>query len=538
MRKIFTNGKFFTFDPYKPRVEAVVVENGRIIDMGDQNQIMAYWGRLNTEVINLEGQTVTPGLTDSHVHMSAIAINLLNLDVTGVTSKEEMLQKIGERASNLLPEEWLVGRGWDENLFADGSIPTIAELDHVAPHNPLFIPRVCGHAALVNSKALEICQYHPGMSMPQGGTIVIDERTKQPTGLILESASELFKRHIPNHTLEDLKFALRQAIQFAIAKGLTSVHTNDTSFLGGLHHTYQIYDELLNKEKLGLRCNLLIDHDYIGDLREAGMYTGFGNQTLQIGAIKLFADGAFGRRTALLNDPYYDAPLQYGEAMHTNEELYEIVRMARELSMPVAVHTIGDKALENVLDILDQFPAVDYRDRLIHVQVLRQELIPRLAKRSRIADIQPRFVVGDFPWVEERLGPERMQLAYAWKTLMESGVICAGGSDSPVEPVDPLLGIHAAVTRKAPGDTHAGWNIKEKLSMYEAFKLFTEMGAYPTNEETTKGTISRGKLADMTVYSNHPFEMDDSDELLDTVIEMTIIGGEIKYQKAGQQQKI
>ncbi len=253
---------------------------------------------------------------------------------------------------------------------------------------------------------------------------------------------------------------------------------------------------------------------------------------MQIGAVKIFADGAFGRRTALLSEAYHDAPNSFGEAMYSHDELSDIIRKARELSMPIAVHTIGDKALENILDLLDQFPAVSHRDRLIHVQALRKDLIPRLAVPTRIADIQPRFVVGDFPWVEERLGPERLPLAYAWKTLMESNVICAGGSDSPVEPVDPLLGIHAAVTRKAPGDTHEGWNVKEKLSMHDAFKLFTKMGAYPTNEETIKGTISRGKLADMTVYSHNPFKMEDPDELLHTDIEMTIIGGDIQYEKS------
>ena len=531
MRKVYTNGTFYTFDSMEPQVEAVVVENGRFIDIGSRDAMMAYWGGGNTQVVNLEGKTVTPGLVDSHLHMSAIAINLLHVDVTGLTSKVEMLRKIESQAHSLPPGEWLLGRGWDENLFTDGGIPTIQELDYVSPHNPLYIPRVCGHAALVNSKALEVSGYHQDISIPQGGAIVIDEMTKQPTGLILESASEIFKQYIPEYSQEDLKGALRQTIQMAMKKGLTSVHTNDPSFLGGLHNTYQLFDELLNQEQLGLRSNLLIDHEYLDDLKEAGMYTGFGNHTLQIGAVKLFADGAFGRRTALLSEPYHDAPSEYGEAMYSNEELHEIIRKARELSMPIAVHTIGDKALENVLDELDKFPTVAYRDRLIHVQSLRNDLISRLAVPSRIADIQPRFVVGDFPWVEERLGSNRLPLAYAWKTLMDSHVICAGGSDSPVEPIDPLLGIHAAVTRKGPGDTHEGWNKKEKLSMYHAFKLFTEMGAYPTNEETIKGTISRGKLADMTVYSQNPFEMNNPDELLNTEIEMTIIGGNITFEK-------
>lgn len=532
MRKIYKNGRFYTFDQMNPNVEAVVIENGRFIDMGSTADMVTQWGREGTEIIDLEGKTVTPGLTDSHLHLSGIAGNFLNLDVTGVTSKREMLEMIRKKAETLKPGEWLIGRGWDENLFTDGTIPTIQELDHVAPHNPLYIPRICGHASLVNSKALEVSHYHPDMPVPEGGTVVLDEKTKKPTGLLLEVASQIVTEHIPERSFEELKGAMRQAIQFSMAKGLTSVHTNDPQILGGFDLTYRIFDELLNEEKLGLRCNLLINHEYLDDLKERGLYTGYGNETLQIGAIKIFADGAMGRRTALLSEPYSDAPDTYGDAMYSQEALYEIVRKARELSMPIAVHTIGDQALQNVLDILDQFPTVAYRDRLIHVQILREDLIKRLVSPSRIADIQPRFIVGDFPWVQDRIGPERMKLSYAWKTLMSRGVICAGGSDAPVEPVDPILGIHGAVTRRKPEETHSGYNESEKLTMYEAFELFTKMGAYPTNEETIKGTISRGKLADMTVYSSNPFEMEDPDELLDMDIEMTIIGGEIKYQKA------
>lgn len=531
MIKIYTNGNIYTFNPNKPVVQAVVIENGRFIDIGSEQDMLLYWNSPNAHIINLGGKTVTPGLVDSHLHLSLIAEQFLNLDLTGITSKHEMLQRIQDETRKLEPNEWLIGSGWDENLFTDGHIPTIEELDYVAPHHPIFLTRVCTHAALANSKAFEHSNYHPSIAIPEGGSIVLDETTEKPTGLILESAASIFTQHIPDKSYDDTMKSMRKAIDHALQKGLTSVHTNDPLFLGGLHQTYKIYDSLLNHEGLGLRANLLINHDFLDDLHESGMYTGYGNETLQIGAVKIFADGAFGRRTALLSEAYHDDPSNYGEAMFDQEALSDIIRRARNLSMPIAVHTIGDKALENVLDVLDLFPAVSYRDRLIHVQVLRKELIERLAKPSRIADIQPKFVPSDFPWVEERLGKKRTETSYAWKTLMDNGVICAGGSDSPVEPVDPLLGIHAAVTRRSPGQSHDGYNPTEKLSMFDAFRLFTELTAYATNEETIKGTISRGKLADMTVLSHNPFTMNNPDELLDTVVEMTIIGGEIKYQK-------
>jgi predicted amidohydrolase YtcJ len=530
-RTIFTNGRICTFGADKPLVEAVVVENGRIMETGTHTDMLLQWGREGTKVIDLAGKMVTPGLIDSHLHLSGVAFNLLDLDLVGVRSKGEMLEKIKARARDLAPGTWLVGMGWDENLFTDGTIPSMEELDQAAPHCPIYLKRVCHHAFLVNSKALKLSQYHPSMDVPPGGTVVLNPDTGKPTGLLLESASKLVTKHIPEKSYEELKQGLKQAMQFAISKGLTSVHSNDPSWLGGLDQTYRMYDELINQEGQGLRCNLLIDYPFLKELKERGMYAGYGNDRLQIGAIKIFADGAFGRRTALLSEPYSDAPGQFGDTMLTQEELYEIVKRSREHSMPIGVHTIGDQALENVLDVLDQFPRVAYRDRIIHASLVRGDLIRRLQDPSRIADIQPRFVVGDYPWILERLGPEREAYLYPWKTLLNAGVLCAGGSDAPVEPVNPLLGLHAAVTRRAPGDTHEGWNGKEKLSMLEALKLFTIGGAYATNEEHLKGTLTSGKLADMTVYSENLLEMKDPDGLLTTAIEMTIINGEIQFSQ-------
>ncbi|USG68177.1 amidohydrolase [Brevibacillus ruminantium] len=527
-KTIYTNGKIYTLDAENPIVEAVVVEDGRIIDLGSNSDMTLQWARVGTKITDLEGMMVTPGLIDSHLHLSGIANQYLDLDLAGVRSKHEMLEKVREKANTIPPGTWLIGMGWDENLFDDLTVPTIEELDQVAPHCPVYLKRTCHHAFLVNSKALEYSQYHPEIEVPSGGTVVLDARTNKPTGLLLESASQLITRHIPERSYDEFKYGLRQAMRHAVKRGITSVHTNDPLYLGGFDQTYQLYHELLNEEQNGLRCNLLIDYPFLKRLKERGMYAGYGNDTLQIGAIKIFADGAFGRRTALLSEAYHDAPEQYGDAIHEQAALFEIMKEARELAMPIAVHTIGDKALENVLDILDQFPNVGYRDRLIHVSLVREDLVGRLAQPGRVADVQPRFIVGDYPWVKERLGEKREKHLYAWNSLLSAGVMCAGGSDAPVEPIDPLLGIHAALTRRAPGDTHEGWNPQEKIGMLEALRLFTIGGAYATNEEQKKGTITRGKLADMTVYSKNLFAIEHVDELLQTDIEMTIINGEIQ----------
>lgn len=527
-RTIYTNGMIYTLDTNHPMVETVVVENGRIIDLGSHDDLILQWGRMGTNIVDLQGKMASPGLIDSHLHLSGVAFNFLDLDLTGISSKAAMLEKIREKAATVPSGKWLIGMGWDENLFQDGTIPMIEELDYVAPHCGIFLKRICHHAFLVNSKALEMSGYHQSIEIPVGGSIVLDPSTKKPTGLILETASKLFTDCIPNKTYEELKNGLGQAMNHTIKRGVTSVHTNDPLYFGGLDQTYRLYDELINHEGKGLRCNLLIDYPFLNELREKKKYAGYGNKKLQIGAIKMFADGALGRRTALLSKAYYDAPGHFGEAMHDKAELFEMFKEVRDYSMPIAIHTIGDQALEHVLDILDELPKLTKRDRIIHVSVIRDDLIQRLADPRRIADIQPRFLVGDFPWVKDRLGEERITNLYAWKTLLSAGVLCAGGSDAPVEPVDPLLGIHAAITRRAPSQSHSGWNEQEKLSMLEAVKLFTLGGAYATNEEHLKGTLSSGKLADMTVYSNNLFSMEDPDELLKTEIEMTIIDGEIQ----------
>lgn len=532
MTTIYTNGRFYTFDQNQPTVEAVVVRNGRIIDLGSHSDMLLQWGRADAAVKDLGGSMVTPGLIDSHLHLSSIATKMMTMDLGSITTKDQLLQAIKEKADETPVNGWIQGRGWDENRFTEGGMPTIEELDRVAPHWPVILTRVCGHVDMVNSKALEIAGYSPEMEIPSGGTVVLDPQTKRPTGMLLETAAEIIERHIPEPTYRQYKDSLREAIRYAIRTGLTGVHTEDLRTFGGIDQTWQLYDELLNQEQERLRCNLLIYYPHIQRVRELGMYAGYGNETLQIGAVKVFADGSFGGRTALLSAPYTDDAGNVGSEIHDNARLYEIFREARAANMPIAVHTIGDLALDNVLDTLDRFPAVALRDRMIHTSLLRPDQLARLKRPTMIADIQPRFVVGDFPWVADRIGQDRADQAYIWKTMLEAGIMCAGGSDAPVEPLEPLLGIHAAVTRRAPKETHAGYNPGQNLTIEEALRIFTYGGALATNEETVKGTLSRGKFADMTVYSQDLMKV-EADEILNTQIERTIIGGEVCYENGG-----
>ncbi|WP_175453965.1 amidohydrolase [Psychrobacillus sp. OK028] len=531
VKTIFINGQIYTMNPKEPIVQSIFTQNERIVDMGSNEEILLQWGRNGAEIIDLEGRTVLPGLIDSHLHISSVGINSLELDLTNVKTTDDLLDSIRRWAVNMKTGEWILGRGWDENIFPDKRIPSIEELDKVSPNNPLFLPRICGHAFLVNSIALKESGYYPHMDIPYGGTIVLNPTTKKPNGLLLETASAIVSKHIPTKSYEQLKIALQAGLQQAVSLGLTSIHTNDPNYLGGARQTYKLFDELINHDGIGPRSNLLIDYDYLEEMKTSGMRTGYGNDKVMIGAIKLFADGALGGRTAHLSEPYLDDPDNVGNAMYDNEVLFQLIRDIRLQGMPVAIHTIGDQALIDVLDILDQFKPSKYRDRLIHVSVLNERLIKRLSSPNRIVDLQPKFVSSDFPWIEDRIGKQRARFAYPFKSLLENGVISAGSSDAPIEPLNPLLGIHAAITRRKAGENHDGYNEQEKLSMYEAIHLFTVGGAYATNEENLKGTLERGKLGDMTVLSHDPFQMDSPDELLTTRAEMTVIGGEIRYQR-------
>ncbi|SFQ47559.1 hypothetical protein SAMN05421670_2242 [Psychrobacillus psychrotolerans] len=531
VKTIFINGQIYTMNPKEPMVQSILMNNERIIDMGSNEEILLLWGRNGAKIIDLEGRTVLPGLIDSHLHISSVGINSQELDLTHVRSADELLDSIKNWATKMKPGEWILGRGWDENTFLDKRIPTIEELDYVSLNIPLYLPRICGHASLVNSTAFKISGYHPHMTIPYGGTVVLNSTTKKPNGLLLETASTIVSKHIPKKSYEQLKIALKCGLQKAISFGLTSIHTNDPNYLGGAQQTYKLFDELINHDGIGPRSNLLIDYDYLEEMKNIGLSTGFGNNKVMIGAIKLFADGALGGRTAHLSEPYIDDPDNVGNAMYDNEVLFQLIRNIRLQEMPVAIHTIGDQALVDVLNILDQFKTTKYRDRLIHVSLLNEQLIQRLSNSHRIVDVQPKFVSSDYPWIEDRIGKQRAKFAYPFKSLLDSGVICAGSSDAPIEPLNPLLGIHAALTRRKSGESHDGYNVKEKLTIYEAIKLFTVGGAYATNEELVKGTLERGKLGDMTVLSHDPFRMENPDQLLTTEIEMTVIGGEIKYQK-------
>ena len=531
MTVLFTNARIHTMDPSLPFATAVAVQNGRILAVGDTAELRLQYGATKEKEIDLAGATVLPGLIDNHLHVSNHGIKLSTLDLSEVTEASELLHHLRERAAGTPQGEWVLGIGWNENNFADRRIPTLAELNEAAPHHPVLLTRICNHAFLANTQGFTRAGVTRDTSDPTDGAFGRDAMGEL-NGMIYENAADALRLQIPQKTYSELKDSLRLGVKHALKSGLTSVHTEDLRYLNGFANTWSMYRELIIEENLRLRSNHLVYYQFLDELKEAGMTTGDGDEFVNIGAIKIFADGAMGGRTALMSRPYADAPGVYGTAIHSQEELNSIAAAAAAHGMPIAVHAIGDRASDMVLEAMEKNPVATHRHRLIHAQVLRPEQIEWMQRFGDrlVLDIQPRFVPSDFPWVRERIAPEHLPTSYAWKTMLDAGLLCGGGSDAPIEPIEPLLGLHAAVTRRRPGDTHDGFSPEQKLTIEEAVRLFTVGGTHATREEAVKGTITPGKYADLTILDRDIFS-GDPDILLETNVLRTVIGGETVYEK-------
>ena len=523
---LFKNGNLSAAG--RPEDDAVLVENGIITAIGKSRELsLQLSGRQHT-VTDWDGGNVLPGLVDAHVHLGMHGMKLDMLDFTGMTSKEEMLQAIAKRAEITPPGEWILGLNWNENEFRPAAAPHMSELDAVTEQHPVFLTRTCFHAFLGNSEAFRRAGVTDSTPDFASGAYGRDGFGKL-NGWIYEDAVQPFNSVQPAPDYAALKNAVRRGISDALSLGLTAVHTEDLRLLGSVETMLRIHREL-REEGLHFRTHQLLYYAYLQEVEQLGLAAGSGDEWLRLGAVKLFADGAIGGRTALLEEPYSDAPETSGIAIHTQEGLTDIVRAARKLSYPVAVHAIGDAAARMTLAAMEQarLPLdAALPDRFIHAQVLNGSLVEQMRGMRLIADIQPRFVASDFPWVLDRVGPARTEYLYAWAKLLQAGIPCAGGSDAPIEPLSPFLGMHAAVTRRKPGERHAGYLPEQKLSLRQALGLFTEGSAAAAGEELKRGRIAPGYQADFTVTDRDL--MTDAEELLRVKVRMTVINGLIAY---------
>ncbi|WP_347177988.1 amidohydrolase [Sporosarcina thermotolerans] len=459
------------------------------------------------------------------MHMIGHGQKLLSLDLSKAKSADDMMDMLMKSHPDLKEDEWFIGEGWNENNFSDKKIFTRFELDKVT-NSPMFLKRTCRHAAVVNSKALELAGITKDTPDPDDGVIGRDENG-EPNGLLKEGPMNRLLQLIPEPTEEMLTKALEKSVDDLLSLGLTGSVTDDLGYYGDYRNPLQAFRNVIG-EKKKYRAHLLRRSTVFTHLMEDEAT--YDEPWIEPGEMKFFIDGALGGSTALLSEPYSDNPSTSGNVVLTDEEIDTNVATARKYGQAVAMHMIGDGAVEKGLDAIERHPVPEgKRDRLIHVNVLRDDLVERMKKLPVVLDIQPVFVSSDFPWVMDRLGEERLDWAYAWKRLLNEGFICGAGSDAPIEEVNPLLGIYAAVTRRKPGQTHEGYLPKEKLGRFEAVGLFTTGGAATIGKADSRGKLSVGFDADFTVLDKDLFEVDE-EKILDTAVVMTVVAGDVMYR--------
>ncbi len=531
---VLRGGKIVTVNPRQPQAEAIAILGSRIARVGSAREIEALIGP-GTRVIELNGRLVVPGFIESHGHLLGLGQSRLILDLRGTKSAEEVAEQVARKVREVRPGEWIIGRGWDQNNWPTREFPTHEELDRVAPHNPVYLTRVDGHAAWVNRRALELAGITRETADPPGGRVIRDAQGR-PTGVLIDRAMNLVARHIPPRRREENKQALLLAIEECLRAGITSFHD-----AGASREAIELYKELLREGKLPLRLYVMIsgrDEALLREYWQRGPEIGLGDSQLTIRAIKLVADGALGSRGAALLEPYADEPGHTGLLLLSEEEISRIARQALAAGFQVNTHAIGDRANRVVLNAyeraLREFPNVrDHRFRIEHAQILDEADIPRFARLGVIASMQAIHATSDMSWVPARIGEARAREgAYVWRKLLDSGARIANGSDAPVEPVNPLFGFYAAITRQDErGNPPGGWYPDQRMTREEALRSFTLDAAYAAFEEQLKGSLEPGKLADLVVLSRDIMTIPPS-EILRTEVDITLVGGRIVYERS------
>ncbi|WP_224743859.1 MULTISPECIES: amidohydrolase [Lysobacter] len=505
---VLTATRIHTMDALQPRAQAMAFdEGGRILSVGSGEALLRQYP--DARRLDVGNVTVIPGLIDAHGHVAGLGLNAMQADLAGATSKDEALQRLREFADDLPEGVWLLGRGWDQNLWPGKQFPTAADLDAAFPDRPVWLRRVDGHAGWANSAAMALVERDlAGDWQPDGGKIERDGQGR-PSGVFVDAAMDLVDAQVPELDDAIAERALALGMQAAVEHGLTGVHDAGVS-LATLRH----YQQLADRGEMPLRINAMAagDGDALAMLCRDGLYQHRAGH-LQMRSVKLFADGALGSRGAALLTDYSDDHGNRGLLMAKPEQLAEATAKARRCGVQVATHAIGDRGNRVVLDAYAQAlgneVGGDHRWRIEHAQVLSPADLPRLAQMGVIASMQPTHATSDMPWAGDRLGPQRIETAYAWRELRDSGARLALGSDFPVESVDPRLGLYSATTRTdADGLPLGGWQPEEKLTAFEALRGFTLDAAYAGFDEDEVGSLEVGKRADFVVLAQDPLVID------------------------------
>jgi predicted amidohydrolase YtcJ len=525
---ILRHGVFYPAEPVERVEGSLAVRDGRIVYLGPDAGAEALRGA-KTQVIELAGRAVTPGLIDAHSHLEGLGQALAAVDLTAAASYEEVVRRVRAAAAQAPPGSWVRGRGWDQNLWPGHQFPTHEALSAAVPDHPVWLTRVDGHAALLNAPAMAAAGIEPGLADPSGGRFLRDA-AGHLTGVLVDNAMGLAASRLPAPSAEERQHALEAAARHCVAFGLTTV-----TDMGVGASTYEAYEALRRSGRLPLRAALFLADD--PQLLAAWFRRGpelDPKGRLQVRGVKLYADGALGSRGAALLEPYADDPGNLGLLVSSGEHLAEVAKQAAANGFQVAIHAIGDRGGLLAIDAMEKAlggPAPQLRFRLEHAQVLRLQDVERLARLGIIASMQPTHATSDMPWARDRLGAARLERAYAWRKVLAAGGRLALGSDFPVESADPRLGLYAAVTRQdLQGRPAGGWLPGERLSRDEALRGFTLDAAWSLFLDQEIGSLVVGKRADLVVFGRDPMRLPEA-QMAQAEVDLTLVDGQVVYRR-------
>ena len=527
---IITHAKIWTVDPAHPSAQAVAVLGDRIVAVGTDSDVAA-WRGPQTQVIDAGGKLLLPGFNDAHVHFVSGGAQLDAVQLNDATSAQEFVRRIGERAKVTPKGSWILGGDWDETKWTPAELPTREMIDPVTGDTPVFVSRYDGHMGLANSAALRAAGITAQTPDPPGGAIVRDAKGN-PTGALKDAAADLLYKHVPPLSHEERMHAVRRALAYAASLGVTSVQNMNPDYAD-----IGVYAELLERSELTARiyaAPYIMDFD---DQAKLGIRHAFGGPFLRIGAVKGYADGSLGSHTAYFFEPFTDTPGNRGllsDEMQPPSLMRDRMMKADAAGIQLCTHAIGDQAISMILDlyadIVKEHGPADRRLRIEHAQHMAAKDFDRFAQLGVIASMQPYHAIDDGRWAEQRIGHDRASRTYAFRTFLNHKVRLAFGTDWDVAPLNPMLGVYAAVTRATlDGKNPNGWFPEQKLTVAESVEAYTMGSAYAEFQDHKKGSISVGKLADMVILSDDIFTIDPV-KIRDVKVLRTIVGGRTVYE--------
>jgi predicted amidohydrolase YtcJ len=522
---VFVNGRIYV---KQGRFEtAIAVTGDRVLAIGDDASVRAFASK-ETRVIDLKGRLVTPGFNDAHVHFLDGGFGLLSVDLRDAKDEADLAARIGKHAASLPKGAWILNGNWDHERWPSQALPTRSLIDSVTSDNPVSVNRLDGHMVLANSLALKAAGIDRNTKDPFGGTIVRDA-AGEPTGVLKDNAQDLLYKALPEPSREMNVRAAKAALAHAASLGVTSVQ--DNSSIDAL----PTYQQIRSEGGLLARINVWRPVSAMKSLIESGVRSGLGDDWIRIGAIKILSDGSMGAGTAAFFEPYSDEPTTSGLLLYPVEELNRMIGEADAAGFQLAVHAIGDRANALVLDAFEKVagsrPRADRRLRIEHSQVVRRADLARYAKLRVVASIQPSHCIDDMRWAPKRIGVERCRMAYNFKSFLDAGIPVAFGTDWYVEPLDPRIGLYAAVTRETlAGGPKGGFLPEERISLDAAIDLYTRGSAYAEFADDRKGTLEPGKLADLVVFAADLFKIEPK-RILETPVDLTMVGGRFVFER-------